>query len=102
MKPVRLTHAARIELRNATRWYAEHDAVASQRFVRAVDVALSQIARDAETGFLSEFGTRSVLVKRFPYRVIFHEQSEQISIVAVAHQSRRPDYWHVRINTEEE
>lgn len=102
MKPVRLTHAARIELRNATRWYAERDAAASQRFVRAVDVVLSQIGQDSETGFLSEFGTRSVLVRRFPYRVIFHEQPAQISIVAVAHQSRRPDYWHERINTEEE
>lgn len=102
MKPVRLSHAARIELRNATQWYAEQNAVASGRFVRAVDVAPSQIARDAETGFLSEFGTRSVLVKRFPYRVIFYEQPKQISIVAVAHQSRRPDYWHERINTEEE
>lgn len=102
MKPVRLSHAARIELRNTTRWYAERDAVASQRFVRAVDVALSQIAGDAETGFLSEFGTRSLLVKRFPYRVIFHEQPEQISIIAVAHQSRRPDYWHERLDTEEE
>lgn len=102
MKPVRLTHAARIEVRSATRWYAERDAGASQRFVSAVQVALSQIARDPETGFLSELGTRSVIVRRFPYRVIFYEQPDQISIVAVAHQSRRPDYWHERLNTEEE
>lgn len=32
-------------------------------------------------------------LRRFPYSVIYHVSDNVIRIVAVAHQSRRPEYW---------
>lgn len=36
---------------------------------------------------------RKFFVERFPYVVFYLELQESILIVAIAHASRRPDYW---------
>jgi len=42
-------------------------------------------------------GTRSYLVHRFPFRVVYFELPDTIWVVAVAHASRRPGYWRTRV-----
>lgn len=39
---------------------------------------------------------RRALVKRFPYGVLYMENSEHIAIIAVMHLHRAPDYWKNR------
>ena len=39
---------------------------------------------------------RRVLVRRFPYNVIYRHEANRIFILAVAHQRRRPGYWRNR------
>jgi hypothetical protein len=41
-------------------------------------------------------GCRKVLVKKYPYSLIFQWRSGSITIVAVAHAKRRPSYWRGR------
>jgi toxin ParE1/3/4 len=41
-------------------------------------------------------GTRRLLVRRFPYSVVFREEAESILVVAVAHHRRRSGYWSRR------
>ena len=36
---------------------------------------------------------RRYLLRRFPYSVIYQIATEEIRIIAVAHQRRRPGYW---------
>ena len=35
-------------------------------------------------------------LRRFPYYVVYREQGEQVCILAVAHERRRPEYWSDR------
>ena len=42
-------------------------------------------------------GIRRALLRRFPFSLIYSEESDGILIVAVAHQKRRPGYWDKRI-----
>jgi len=35
-------------------------------------------------------------MNRFPYGVIYEQRSDEIIIVAVSHQHRRPDFWKPR------
>jgi plasmid stabilization system protein ParE len=41
-------------------------------------------------------GRRRYLMKRFPYSIVYTVAGEEIRILAVAHHSRRPDYWRGR------
>ena len=43
---------------------------------------------------------RSMILSRFPFKIIYKIEPESILIVAVAHQSRRPNYWKTRIGNE--
>jgi len=42
-------------------------------------------------------GTRRILLKRFPYFIVFFEWQDEVYIVAIAHAKRRPGYWRGRI-----
>jgi toxin ParE1/3/4 len=50
----------------------------------------------ALAGSLAEHNTRRVLLKKFPFSVIYRPEPDGIVIFAVAHQSRRPGYWRGR------
>jgi hypothetical protein len=36
-------------------------------------------------------------LRRFPYDIVVRERVDEIIVVAVAHQSRRPGYWKNRL-----
>jgi plasmid stabilization system protein ParE len=41
---------------------------------------------------------RYAFFSRFPFSLIYAEESGEILIIAVAHQKRRPGYWRRRIS----
>ena len=41
--------------------------------------------------------TRKCNCNRFPYIVIYHHQENSITILAIMHSKRKPDYWKNRI-----
>jgi len=42
-------------------------------------------------------GLRRALLNRFPFALIYSAEVDEVLIVAVAHQRRRPGYWKVRV-----
>jgi plasmid stabilization system protein ParE len=42
-------------------------------------------------------GTRRVIIKRFPFSVVFRQRLHDIQVIAVAHAKRRPGYWAKRL-----
>lgn len=57
-----------------------------------------EILRDQpKIGQRIEKNFRRVLLARFPYSLIYSIEPEQILVVAVAHQHRRPGYWQERV-----
>ena len=94
--------AAERELRGARDWYDEQREGLGSLFVDCVDEAIGRIsalpsASTAVPGVPHELGVRRVLVKKFPFTVVFIEHADFISVVAVAHSRRKPGYWLSRI-----
>jgi len=88
---------AQAEYRNGLAWYNSRSTVAASRFRDAVGRAIQRIEDEFE--MLPRIGRnyRYVRVIRFPYTIVCRERSESsIEIVAVAHTSRRPNYWRHR------
>jgi len=86
------------EYRTSRDWYAARSDSVAERFRIAVDRAVARV--EAEADALPSFSGpyRWVRVRRFPYLLVCRRKSaEVIMIVAVAHTSRRPAYWHRRL-----
>ena len=84
-------------MRRAVARYDKESPELGDELVSEVDRCVEQISRFPNSGAPHLAGTRRVLTRRFPYSVIYQQRGEQIFIVAVAHQRRKPDYWLRRI-----
>ena len=101
-KPVRLAAEARQEILDAASWYDNERRGLGDLFVEALDEALARVARLGPecrpvVGVPAELGVKRVLVRRFPYLVIFIELPRVIRVLAVSHSRRRPGYWRRRL-----
>jgi len=94
---LRIHPAALEEVEAATDWYAQRSRRAAERFLEELDLAMDQIARNAAQYPLREFGTRRMVLRRFPFVIVFREALAGVEIIAVAHGRRRPGYWRDRL-----
>jgi plasmid stabilization system protein ParE len=96
-KPVVFDSAASAEAEAAFEWYRQRSERAAARFLDELEGAIEQISSSPNRLPIFEFGTRRMLLRRFPYFVVFRETATQLEVVAVAHGHRRPGYWRDRI-----
>lgn len=90
-------HPAAVEEVEATyRWYRERSSSASAAFRAELDRVVTLIAEAPERPALYLHGTRRVLLRRFPFAVVYRLTDASVQIVAIAHGRRRPGYWWAR------
>jgi toxin ParE1/3/4 len=78
-------------------WYLERSEETAIRFSGEVERALADIGRSPQRWAAGSHRTRSYLLRKFPYVLVYRElASNDIQVVAVAHTSRRPGYWKSR------
>lgn len=94
--PLELHPEAEAEARDARFWYAQRDAAAAERFMRALDHAMQMIVQAPERWPSYLHGARRFLTRRYPFSVVYRVLADRILVVAVAHQRRRPGYWRSR------
>ena len=78
-------------------WYARQSMRAAGMFLNEPDRAIEQIARNPERYAADEFGARRMLLRRFPFLIIYRKASAGVELIAVAHGRRRPKYWRERL-----
>jgi plasmid stabilization system protein ParE len=84
---------ARLELRDAARWYEGQRGGLGFAFVEEVRRAVGAIsAHPARWPKLTKLSRRYRL-NRFPYSIVYQERESCLRVIAVMHQSRRPNYW---------
>lgn len=98
----RIEPEASAELDEAALWYERQRQGLGGEFLEAIDEALEFIARFPRAGtpvpdVPPELPVRRVPVKRFPYHVVYLALAEVMRLLAFAHDSRLPGYWHSRI-----
>ncbi|HEX6084132.1 MAG TPA: type II toxin-antitoxin system RelE/ParE family toxin [Thermoanaerobaculia bacterium] len=92
----RLHPEAEQELAEAREWYAVRSEVAAQAFSLEISRAIERIIEAPRRYPLGRRGERRFVLDRFPYTILYRVREEDIFITAVAHHSRRPDYWRDR------
>ncbi|MHB8766888.1 MAG: type II toxin-antitoxin system RelE/ParE family toxin [Deferrisomatales bacterium] len=97
MRPVTFHPAAQAEVVEAAQYYEEQSPGLGPALIREVERAVEQLAAGPETAPRIGRRVRRKLLHRFPYSLVFAVYPDRLRIVAVAHQKRRPRYWHKRL-----
>lgn len=84
---------ARDEVEAAQAWYEERSLLAATGFLHEISVAVRRISEAPQRYPIAEHGSRRILLDRFPFNVYYRVGENEIAVVAVAHQKRRPGYW---------
>lgn len=88
---------AQCEYQVAIAWYREREPAAARRFVTEVERVVALIGKQPDRYGWYEQPFREAGLRRYPFSVIYRvEASGDILVLAVAHASREPGYWHSR------
>lgn len=98
MNRARFVAPARREFLAQVAYYHMHEPGLGARFAAAVEEATARALAFPLSGTRASKNTRRVFVRDFPFAVVYRLEPDGILIVAVAHHSRRPEYWHLRVH----
>ena len=99
MANVAIHPSARKEYIEAADWYRQRSQAAADQFVSQVETVLAQVGGNpARFGWYDD-DFREAVLRRYPYSIVYWvDASGDVLVVAVAHASREPGYWHGRIS----
>lgn len=86
-----------LEITESFRWYEAITQGLDDDFISELDSAYDAIVNLAVTWPIFKKGFRRYILTRFPFAVIYKQLGDEIYVVAVMHQSRKPNYWSNRV-----
>ena len=84
------------EAREAFLWYLGRSPIAADAFRLELLEAIDGLAITAANWPCDEDGIRKYHLKHFPYTLMYELIGTEVTVLAVAHQRRRPAYWRDR------
>jgi plasmid stabilization system protein ParE len=97
MTPIVIIHeAAEAEINEAADFYDMESPGLGTVFIDEIQRAILKISRNPVAYQQIRSRVRRMPVGKFPYSLFFSVRPDEIRILAVAHQKRRPFYWHGR------
>jgi toxin ParE1/3/4 len=91
---------AEIEVQEAAQWYEAHERGLGREFLRAFRAAMAPLRRNPLLYQRIEVEARRVLLRRFPYSVIYEIHGSDVVILACMHCARDPQEWERRVERE--
>lgn len=85
------------EMTEASVFYEGASAGLGNGFLDEIHRVVNILREHPELGQPVGRGLRRALLHRFPFSLIYSVEVDEVLIVAVAHQRRRPGYWRNRI-----
>jgi plasmid stabilization system protein ParE len=98
LKRINLRRIAKQDLREALAWYRERSPELADRFLDEVYKTLELLEHFPNLGGrvlgVNDTATRQLPIDTFPYQVVFKRFPNRISVLAIAHERKRPGYWN--------
>ena len=94
---VRFHEAALTELAWEVRYYAQISPQLGERFASVIERAIAIAAEFPDMGSPHGHGTRRVFPKRFPFSIVYLHRGDEILVLAIAPDDKKPGYWHSRV-----
>jgi plasmid stabilization system protein ParE len=93
---VSLLPFAEEEISDAFHWYKERSPFAADAFRAEIFAAIDSLAEDPTMWPADAEDVRYYILRRFPYTIHYEVAGTIVTVLAVAHQRRRPGYWQER------
>ena len=87
---------AELEFREAFLWYFDRSPIAADAFRAEVLESIDGLGDRADLWPANADGIHFHVLDRFPYTVWYDLSGQIATVIAVAHQHRRPNYWKKR------
>lgn len=97
MRKVRLVSDARREFLKEVSYYESLRKGLGRRFRNATTAAIGRAGEFPLSGKPGVAETRRILVKGFPFAVVYTSTESEVVVFAVSHLSREPNYWVGRL-----
>lgn len=94
---IRFLVAAHYELDEAYDWYEAQSKGLGGQLVEEARLAVRRVAVFSESCQEMAPGIRRCLIRRFPYALIYRTAEEELVILAIMHQHRKPRDWQLRL-----
>lgn len=88
--------AADVEFRAAASYYESRLAGLGEEFIAEMEHVLTLLEEFPTLGSSFDSAHRRLSLRRFPFALIYRLDPEDLSVIAVAHERRRPGYWRSR------
>src|SRR5262245_10523233 len=88
---------AELELYEAAQRYEAEISGLGMRFGDEVERVIDLLLEHPEIGARVDENLRHFVLRKFPFSVVYAVVADLIYIVAIAHGSREPEYWRLRI-----
>ncbi len=96
MAKLLVASAAEADFTEALCWYAERSRQAAENFEAEFEQALATITADPHRFPKCDQRHQYCRIRRFPFQIIYRNDQDIITIIAVAHAKRNPGYWSNR------
>jgi len=97
VKRIRFLSPAEIEMLDAAAYYETSVPELGTDFISTIEIAVLDLSDDPEKWPMIGKEIRRRILPRFPYSILYKIDPEEIIIVAIMHQKRRPNYWINRL-----
>ena len=101
MTPVKYHEAAEVELLNEIGYLELRAKGLGRRFYAEVLRAERLISQFPESAAEIKTDIRKRLLRKFRYSLIYSRDKDSLLILALAHHSRRPEYWVGRVRNDD-
>jgi toxin ParE2 len=93
-----IVRAAQQEIDEAFEYYESQMPGLGSEFIEEFEKAIHRIEQFPEAWHPFSTNTRRCQFNRFPYGIVYHIDNKQMTILAIAHMHRQPNYWQDRLS----
>jgi len=85
------------DLEGSFNWYEDQLNGLGYQFLDELESGFTAIKNFPDTWANFQYGFKRYILNRFPFSIIYTVSNDQIFVIAIMHNSRKPGYWVDRI-----
>jgi toxin ParE1/3/4 len=86
------------DIKGSYLWYEDKLQGLGNRFLTELEDGYTAIQNFPDTWANFQYGFKRYILNKFPFSILYKVTEEKIVVVAVMHNSRKPNYWIDRIS----